>query len=287
MTDPAGLATATLAQICRLVTDGTHDTPRRVTTGFPLIKAKEIVGGRIDFETCDEISEEDHLEVISRSKPERGDTLFAHIGASLGEAAYVNTDRPFSIKNIALFKPDPAKINGRYLYYLVISPTFQGLAKSARTGSAQPFLSLGILRGHPVSFHEAISDQVRIASILGAYDDLIEVNRCRIELLEEMARRLFEEWFVHFRFPGHERCPKVETQGGLLPEGWHFCPLEEMLVLHRGFDLPASARLAGAFPVVAATGVHGTHSEARVKGPGLVTGRSGTIGTVLLIHEDQ
>src|ERR1017187_4627184 len=103
-----GLTESTLAEVCSLVTDGTHDTPRRVTSGFPLIKAKEITGGRIDFENCDQISEEEHLEVIARSKPEFGDTLFAHIGASLGEAAFVNTTREFSIKNVALFKPNPA-----------------------------------------------------------------------------------------------------------------------------------------------------------------------------------
>ena len=83
-----GLTESTLAEVCSLVTDGTHDTPKRVASGFPLIKAKEITGGRIDFENCDQISEEEHLEVIARSKPEFGDTLFAHIGASLGEAAF-------------------------------------------------------------------------------------------------------------------------------------------------------------------------------------------------------
>ena len=103
-----GLVESTLAEVCSLVTDGTHDTPKRVASGYPLIKAKEITGGRIDFEGCDQISEKEHLEVISRSRPEFGDTLFAHIGASLGEAAFVNTTQEFSIKNVALFKPDPA-----------------------------------------------------------------------------------------------------------------------------------------------------------------------------------
>ena len=101
-----GLTEATLAEVCSLVTDGTHDTPKRVASGFPLIKAKEIVTGQIDFANCDQISEDEHRKVIARSKPELGDTLFTHIGASLGAAAFVNTMREFSIKNIALFKPD-------------------------------------------------------------------------------------------------------------------------------------------------------------------------------------
>lgn len=214
------LVKAALADLCTLVTDGTHDTPKRVQRGIPLIKAKEIVGGKIDFENCDQISYEDHLRVIARSNPEKGDTLFAHIGASLGEAAYVSVGDSFSIKNIALFKPDPSKIDGRYLYYLVISPEFQGLAKAARTGSAQPFLSLGHLRAHPVRYHEDIDEQKRISSILGAYDDLIEVNRQRIAVLEEMARRLFDEWFVRFRFPGYEKTVMVEAGSDLVPSDW-------------------------------------------------------------------
>jgi len=235
------LAQARLSEVCALVTDGTHDTPKRVREGFPLIKAKEIVGGKIDFDGCDQISLADHLGVIARSKPEKGDTLFAHIGASLGEAAYVGTDRPFSIKNIALFKPDPSKIDGRYLYYLVISPEFQALAKAARTGSAQPFLSLEHLRAHRIRFHQDINDQRRIASILGAYDDLIEVNRRRIALLEEMARRLFEEWFVQFRFPGHAGQSMVETPNGLIPHGWHYVRLDEVANVNADTIRPVNA----------------------------------------------
>jgi type I restriction enzyme, S subunit len=234
----ACLAKATLSELCTLVTDGTHDTPKRVETGFPLIKAKEIVGGRIDFDTCDQISREDHLQVIARSKPEKGDTLFAHIGASLGEAAYVNTERPFSIKNIALFKPDPSKVNCRYLYYLVISPEFQALAKAARTGSAQPFLSLGHLRAHPLRYHKDLREQERIAAILTAYDDLIEVNWQRIELLERIAQRLFEEWFVRFRFPGHEAQAMVKAAKGSLPEGWKSGVLGDLVELRRDKTSP-------------------------------------------------
>ena len=221
------LVNSTLAKVCKLVTDGTHDTPKPVKDGYALIKAKEIGGGGIDFETCDHISRQDHLEVISRSKPEQGDTLFAHIGASLGEAAYVNTSREFSIKNIALFKPDPAVIDGRYLYYLVIGPEFQGTAKAARTGSAQPFLSLGHLRAHPVRYHPEHDLQRRIVSILSSYDDLIEVNRRQIAALEEMAWRLFDEWFIKFRFPGHEAVKIKETEIGFAPEGWRIQPISE------------------------------------------------------------
>jgi type I restriction enzyme S subunit len=220
------LTESTLAEVCSLVTDGTHDTPKRVASGYPLIKAKEITGGRIDFETCDQISKEEHLAVIARSKPECGDTLFAHIGASLGEAAFVNTTREFSIKNVALFKPNRAVIDARYLYYLVISPAFQALAKGTKTGSAQPFLGLSQLRGHCIRYHRDLPTQRRIGAILSAYDELMENSQRRIRILEAMARALYREWFVHFRFPGHEKLPRVASPLGYIPQGWEVANLD-------------------------------------------------------------
>lgn len=226
---PKRFTESNLAQVCSLVTDGTHDTPRPISHGYPLIKAKEIIGGRIDFESCAFISEEEHQKVIARSKPEKGDTLFTHIGASLGEAAYVNTTKEFSIKNIALFKPDPDIIFGRYLYYLTISPQFQKLAISTRTGSAQPFLSLGHLRSHRIRYHTGIKEQKKIATVLSAYDDLIESINRRIRILEEMAKLIYQEWFVNYRFPGHENVKMVDSPMGKIPEGWTYSKLDNVL----------------------------------------------------------
>jgi len=274
------LLDSTLGEICNLVTDGTHDTPKPQSDGYPLIKAKEIVSGIIDFMNCDFISETEHLKVISRSKPEKGDTLFTHIGASLGEAAFVNTSREFSIKNIALFKPNPRIINGRYLYYLVISPQFQELAKSARTGSAQPFLSLGHLRSHRVRFHENIDDQKNIAAILSAFDDLIENNLRRIKILEEMAQNLYREWFVRFRFPGHQNVEMVDSPLGKIPEGWEVKRLAEVIELAYGKGLREQDRIPGNVPVYGSSGVVGYHNQSLVESPGIIVGRKGNVGSI-------
>ena len=128
--------------------------------------------------------------------------------------------------------------------------------------------------------------QRRIASILSAYDDLIENNTRRIAILEEMARRIYEEWFVRFRFPGHEGVRMVESQLGLVPEGWPIVRLDEVLVLQRGFDLPKQDRTAGPYPIISATGASATHHEYKTKGPGVVTGRSGSLGTVMYVEGD-
>jgi len=128
--------------------------------------------------------------------------------------------------------------------------------------------------------------QKRIASILSAYDDLIENNTRRIEVLEEMARRLYEEWFVQFRFPGHEGVGLKESELGQIPAGWTVGCLQDVITLQRGFDLPVQHRVAGSVPIISATGTGGNHVEAKVKGPGVVTGRSGSIGTVMYVHDD-
>lgn len=169
----------------------------------------------------------------------------------------------------------------RFLAYLLSNMNLGSLSGQA----AQPGLSVKVLAQQSVRMPSR-QYQGRIAEILGAYDDLIEVNRRRIAVLEEMARGLFDEWFVRFRFPGHESASLVETPDGPLPQGWSFAPLEQFLVLQRGFDLPKSKRGEGAVPVFSASGFHGGHSEAKVTAPGVVTGRSGTIGQVHLIMED-
>jgi type I restriction enzyme S subunit len=128
--------------------------------------------------------------------------------------------------------------------------------------------------------------QRKIAAILSAYDDLIENNTRRIKILEDMAQALYREWFVHFRFPGHERVKMVASALGPIPVGWSVGRLDDAVILQRGFDLPIQNRRTGLVPVFAATGVAGTHDEARVKGPGIVTGRSGSLGTVIYVDTD-
>lgn len=88
------------------------------------------------------------------------------------------------------------------------------------------------------------------------------------------------------RYPGHESVPLVESELGTIPEGWKVSPLGNLITLQRGFDLPKPARSEGEIPVVASTGVAGTHGDAKVRGPGVTTGRSGSLGSVLFLGGD-
>ena len=218
-----------LPDICSLVTDGTHDSPKLQSSGVPFIKGKHISSGHVDFETCDFITEEDHLKCIKRVKPQVNDVLFANIG-SVGDVARVVDERDFSIKNVALFRPDPAKVDPTYFYYLVLSPTFRGVFLNVRSGAAQPFISLDAFRSHRFPFNPDKAQQHKVGIILSAYDDLIENNRRRMALLEEAARQLYREWFVRLRFPGHEHT-RI-TNG--VPEGLERKRLREMAYITMG-----------------------------------------------------
>lgn len=220
-------------ELCEIVTDGTHDSPKLQEKGVPFIKGKHISGGIVDFSSCDFITQEDHEEACQRVKPQRGDILFSNIG-SVGDTAVINDDREFSIKNVALFRANNNKVDSSYLYYLVLSPEFRSSVMNLRSGSAQPFISLKNLRGFEVSYFEELPIQRRIAGILSAYDELIENNQRRIKILEDMARALYREWFVHFRFPGHEDVPLVPSPLGDIPQGWECVTFAKAALFENG-----------------------------------------------------
>ncbi len=269
------LAKAKMETICSVVTDGTHDSPKLQSSGVPFIKGKHISKGFVDFDSCDFITEADHAEACRRVRPQSGDVLFSNIG-SVGDTARVPPGREFSIKNVALFRPDPGKIDPRYFYYLVVNPTFKESILSLKSGSAQPFLTLGSLRGFEATYHTDRPQQRRIASILSAYDDLIENNYRRIAILEEMARRIYEEWFVRFRFPGHETERMVESELGPVPNGWKVQRLDELAEIRGGKQLEKeSISLDGTYPVYGGNGIQGFSEISTHRGFVIAFGRVG------------
>jgi len=122
-------------------------------------------------------------------------------------------------------------LSNRYLFF-ALQPKLE-LLKSISTGAATKFLTLTIL--NDIEFDlPPLPTQSKIATILSAYDDRIENNTRRIKILEEMAQALYREWFVKFRFPGHEKVRMVESELGMVPEGWEVKKLGDVVTIHRG-----------------------------------------------------
>jgi type I restriction enzyme S subunit len=119
-------------------------------------------------------------------------------------------------------------LDKKFLFFLLnldrVRAQIKGSATGATVKHTAPDRICAVLAPIP-----PISTQRRIAAILSAYDDLIENNTRRIAILEEMARRIYEEWFVRFHFPGHEKVRMVESELGLVPEGWETGTLSDIL----------------------------------------------------------
>ena len=143
------------------VRDGTHDTPKYVDNGYPLITSKNLSPGYLSFDDIKYISEQDHRSISERSNVERNDILFAMIG-SIGNPAIVDTDRPFSIKNVALFKyyDDDLSSPGYLCLFLRYAA---GIMQQLAAGGLQPFVSLGFLRNYPIAL-PPLAEQHRIVA---------------------------------------------------------------------------------------------------------------------------
>ena len=166
------------------------------------------------------ISEEHFHKLIETvGAPLAGDLLLTSRG-TLGVPYIVKaTDRfHFADGNLTWFRKFK-ELNSHFLKYFLLSPSGKAELKRCVIGSSQPAYTISSLKNIVMSL-PPLPTQNRIASILSVYDDLIENNTRRIKILEEMAQRLYREWFVNFRFPGHEKVRMVESDLGPIPQGW-------------------------------------------------------------------
>lgn len=175
----------------------------------------------------------------------------------------------------------------RFFYYL-ISKKLDELKKKS-TGAATRFLTLRIFDNIDVLIPRP-EIQAKIVSVLSAYDDLIENNEKRIRILEEMAQRLYAEWFVEFRFPGHEKTRMVDsgTAFGKIPEGWEIVRLGDKITVFKGKNITKDTAINGVVPVVAGgLGPAYFHKTANAKGPVVTVSASGAnAGYINLYYED-
>lgn len=212
--------------ICSRVTSG--GTPSRKQpdyystdeAGHLWIKSKELLDSSIS-DSEEKISDLG-LKKSSAKYVDEGSVLIAMYGANVGQLGWLK--KPATVNQaICSLSVDKAVANNRWLFYKLLNDRHRLIAMAQ--GAAQQNISQAKIKSFEIEV-PPIDVQNRIASILSAYDDLIENNTRRIEILEEMARRLYEEWFVHFRFPGHQEVSFKESELGDIPEGWEVTSLE-------------------------------------------------------------
>jgi type I restriction enzyme S subunit len=171
------------------VRDGTHDTPKYVDSGYPLITSKNIYTGKLSFDDVKYISAEDHQKICERSKVDAGDILFAMIG-SIGNPVIVECDTEFSIKNVALFKYHlVGKPNNRYLHYFLSRA--QENMKAISSGAVQSFVSLGFLRAYLLPL-PPIAEQHRIVAKIDSLMSLCDTLEQQIDAAARQQTALLD-----------------------------------------------------------------------------------------------
>ena len=219
-----------LDEYCESVRDGTHDTPKPTSEGFPLVTSKAIKNNKIDFDACYFISEDDYNKINKRSKVDTWDVLMTMIG-TVGRLLLVKDIPSYAIKNIALFKVND-EYKAKWLYYYLSTKNVQDYFEMIASGTSQHFIGLGHLRKLKITDYR--SDSKQIVDTLSTYDELIENNNKRIAILEQMAENLYKEWFVRFRFPGYETAKLIDTRLGKIPFGFSVIQMNDAFEYYIG-----------------------------------------------------
>lgn len=199
-----------------------------VDSGVPFYRSKEIIessNGQAISEPLF-ISQEKYDEIKNHfGVPQPGDMLLTSVG-TIGVPYIVREKDYFYFKdgNLTWFRNFSDELDSKYLYFWLKSSEGQSVLNNTTIGSSQKALTIASLKGLEIPCPPA-PVQKRIVEILAGYDDLIENNQKQIKLLEEAAQRLYKEWFVDLRFPGHETTPIVDG----VPEGWRSLYLQEIV----------------------------------------------------------
>ena len=229
-----------LSELCDVITKGT--TPSNIGAeftekGIKYIRSEMLTSAKyISDEGLLYISEETHKK-LKRSQLKPGDILFSMAGVYLGKTAILREcDTPANTNQaVALIRIIDEKCNREYVYYYLNLPEVVKSVNSITGQSAQPNINLKQIGNIQIMLPER-SVQDAVVTILSTYDSLIANNQKQIKLLEEAAQRLYKEWFVDLRFPGHETTPIVDG----VPEGWASMAMNDIAEYINGYAFKPS-----------------------------------------------
>ena len=195
--------------------------------GTPVVMPKDISNGRISIEDIARIGHSD-VSRLSQHKLMTGDIIYGRRG-DIGRRALITDKENGWICGTGCLRISLGDtiLDPTFLYYYLGQPAVIKSILNQAVGATMPNLNTTIIRNIPISYPH-ISIQQKIASILSTCDNLIENNSLRIKILEDMAQTIYNEWFVKFRFPGHENMKMVESELGIIPEGWEVKNLGEI-----------------------------------------------------------
>lgn len=276
--------TSAIANICKVVTDGSHTSPKSVSHGKYMVSVKDFTPYGFDFNGCRQISFADYEKLKSSGcVPQKGDILIGKDGARYFEdiIIYNQDEAPALLSSIAILRCDEEKVIPEYLYYLLKTPSFKKNVKdNYGSGSAIPRIILKDFKRMKVEY-PSIEKQRQIVSILHDLDAKIFNNQKVNDNLEQQAKELFRAWFVEFI-----------PFGGTMPSDWHFRTLGESTEMSAGGDKPkilSSIQTEKCtYPVysngLSDEGLYGYTDAPKIKDESVTVSARGTIGFVCLRH---
>ncbi len=254
--------------------------------GIPVVMPINIIDRRIITDSIARVAPE-HVERLSKHKLKAGDIIFGRRG-EIGRQALVHSKQEGWLCGTGCIRISlgDTVIKPLYLHYYLCHPDVISWISNQAIGATLPNLNTSILRSVPVSVPSLLK-QGKISFFLSAYDDLIENNLRRIKILEEMAQNLYREWFVNFRFPGHEQVRFVDSPLGRIPEGWEVVKLGELIKIRKGKNITKKTIVKGTIPVIAGGKSPAYyHNSPNTMPPVITISASGAnAGYVCLYHE--
>lgn len=244
--------------------------------GTPVIMPQDIVDWKISEDKIARVSEE-HVNRLKRHKCQSGDIIYPRRG-DLAKCAFITSRELGWLCGTGCLKVtiDETKAIPKYVYFHLQQPYSINCIETATVGSTMPNLNTSILSKIKLRL-PSLNVQKKVVEVLSEYDRLVALNKRRIEILEEMAVRIYREWFVHFRFPKHESC---EFDNGI-PIGWKYLSVTDVLEIRYGKDHKDIED--GDFPIYGSGGIMRKGNKFIYNGKSVLIPRKGTLNNIMLV----
>ena len=231
-----------LREICDSVNYGYTASADPEPIGPKFLRITDIVPNQIDWSSVPhcKINEKE----LSKYRLEKDDIVIARTGATTGYAKRIRDNQNAVFASYLVRIRVNPKHDSRYVGLVVESDEYKRFIQQNIGGTAQPHANAQVLTSFPVPLPPLLTQQ-KIAAILSPYEDLIENNTRRIQILEEMAQIIYRQWFIEFQFPGHENVPMVESKLGMIPQDWEVKRLADLVETQHGYTESATENQVG------------------------------------------
>ena len=226
-----------ISELCDEIIDCVNKTAPIVNykTDYKMIRTTNVGNGFIDVETVRYVEEEIYIKWTRRGKPLKGDIILTR-EAPLGRVGLLRYNMNIFLgQRLVMYRVNKTVLNNKFLLYALLSHEVQGQIMGFGSGSTVEHMRVPDCEKVLISYPE-LPLQEKIATILSNYDDLIENNTKRIQLLERMAKMIYDEWFFKFKFPGHENVKIVDSKLGKIPEGWEVTTISKIFNVNKGLS---------------------------------------------------